>query len=1069
MRTLDIHSCYVTTGEKILNDFLIPVLNKSKYYNRITSFYTIESLLAISQGIEHIYKVKGKMRLIVGIHSVPDSFAKIVLNKEQFDKEISKIRKQIEKDMLSIHDALEKKRLATIAWMIEDGLLEVKAVMMKSGGIFHPKTLIFKDDKNNEIAAMGSPNETRNGLGGNFEQLMVFKSWNNPEGIEEQKKFFNQLWNNELNELYVSDITKELATVILNGFKDEYQNPSKIDFSNGIIHTSSCMPANFFVSGDIPALYMHQERAVIDALSRWPVRVLFSDEVGLGKTFEAAATLVYLIKYCGVKRVVILTPKAVLKQWQDELYNHFGLDVWLYDSSKKQYASHDMKVQSFANKNPLGADSPNLILMSAQFARGKSQQVSHIFDKAGSILPDLLIVDEAHSARVSKDISGHKKKTKIYSMLESVSKKIPHIILATATPMLKDTAEYHELLKLLGLPIVWKKERIFDLSLNIIGRKDEVTLSEAANAGRTFCEIVKYINLKAFHFSKEELVLIAHVQELVDSNNKFELSDYVLNRWSLFKQLYIKLHPGKLLTVRNTRRSLINVGYKFPERILNEINIQNSDKIELYYHRVNEYITNHCFSIECAIDSEKKINTGFVKVGYQQRVASSLYSCRESLQRRLDKVNEYKQKYLTSKQITIPVYYDENELDEFDDNVMEDTVEFLSGNGLASEDVEEAIITEKNDLSTLIEGADDLLSEFGDLKITTSIQLVTEKVEEGFIVLVFSRYADTVNALIKMYEQFTNPDDLSYGTYTGSECYIKKGNVESKSNKEGIKEALFNNEIKVLFCTDAASEGLNLQAAQVLINVDVPWTPARLEQRIGRIARLGQKADEVYIYNVWYPHSIEAKMYHRIQSRLNATNLAIGEFPEIIAQNILKNVLNDVVDDKDGLQDLQDLRNSTQVNALKELWINEEDKITYSSKIRANLMKICDSHFPCVDDTKGIKTYLLPNGKTARLTNQTGLDETISLKSSVWEYFDFMLDGLKYKEDGQNRPVVFCLNNKLIKYESILDEDFELNKDSIMISHPVTIPNFDCLDMSYAIEGKAKSAPVLWVNGSLKK
>ena len=66
---------------------------------------------------------------------------------------------------------------------------------------------------------------------------------------------------------------------------------------------------------------------------------------------------------------------------------------------------------------------------------------------------ELLILDEAHSARVSKDISGSSKKTQVYSMLESVSSKIPHIILATATPMQKEAGEYHSLLKLLGLKV----------------------------------------------------------------------------------------------------------------------------------------------------------------------------------------------------------------------------------------------------------------------------------------------------------------------------------------------------------------------------------------------------------------------------------------------------------------------------------------------------------------------------------------------------------------------------------------------------------------------------------------
>ena len=85
--------------------------------------------------------------------------------------------------------------------------------------------------------------------------------------------------------------------------------------------------------------------------------------------------------------------------------------------------------------------------------------------------------------------------------------------------------------------------------------------------------------------------------------------------------------------------------------------------------------------------------------------------------------------------------------------------------------------------------------------------------------------------------------------------------------------------VSVVFCSDAASEGLNLQAARVIINIDVPWNPARLEQRIGRIARLGQRADTVKIYNLWYPDSVESKIYTRLLQRKDLYDLAVGEYP----------------------------------------------------------------------------------------------------------------------------------------------------------------------------------------------
>ena len=285
---------------------------------------------------------------------------------------------------------------------------------------------------------------------------MVAQSWVDEESVRVQEEFFETLWNNNDEELLVASITEDIAKIIKDGLGEKYNRikaklVSQFTKTPDIIDASAQMPANFFVSGNIPALYMHQERAVIDALSRWPVRVLFSDEVGLGKTFEVAATMAFLIKYCGVKRVVILTPKSVLKQWQTELYEHFGVNAWLYYSGEKLYRdANDDEYYIGANSNPLGEKAPEIILMSAQYARGGGQRGS-VLERDDTKLPDLLVLDEAHSARISKSLNGGSHKTRMYAMLENVARKIPHLILATATPMQKDPAEYHSMLKLLCL------------------------------------------------------------------------------------------------------------------------------------------------------------------------------------------------------------------------------------------------------------------------------------------------------------------------------------------------------------------------------------------------------------------------------------------------------------------------------------------------------------------------------------------------------------------------------------------------------------------------------------------
>ena len=271
--------------------------------------------------------------------------------------------------------------------------------------------------------------------------------------------------------------------MILSSLGEAYHHHHSDGNAQGIpiIRNAATMPSNFFVSGDIPSLFVHQERAVLDALSRWPVRVLFSDEVGLGKTFEVSATMVFLKKYCNVKRVLILTPKSVLLQWQDELKTSFNIDAWVFDSGKRAFYNYEGKSKDLKNNNPLSKANPEIILMSVQFARGR-KGLGNTFNQPGIDYPDLLIVDEAHSARVSKGLDGKKHKTITYSMLEEVSRKIPHIVLATATPMQRDVEEYHSMLKLLGLPASWNVTRNYLTSLRLIVDK-EPDLSDATSAG----------------------------------------------------------------------------------------------------------------------------------------------------------------------------------------------------------------------------------------------------------------------------------------------------------------------------------------------------------------------------------------------------------------------------------------------------------------------------------------------------------------------------------------------------------------------------------------------------------
>jgi superfamily II DNA/RNA helicase len=97
-----------------------------------------------------------------------------------------------------------------------------------------------------------------------------------------------------------------------------------------------------------------------------------------------------------------------------------------------------------------------------------------------------------------------------------------------------------------------------------------------------------------------------------------------------------------------------------------------------------------------------------------------------------------------------------------------------------------------------------------------------------------------------------------------------------------IKQMVRRGELRLIIGTDAASEGLNLQRLGTLINLDLPWNPTRLEQRKGRIQRIGQIRDEIWILNLRYQDSVEDRVHELLSSRLEEIHGLFGQIPDVL-------------------------------------------------------------------------------------------------------------------------------------------------------------------------------------------
>ena len=156
-------------------------------------------------------------------------------------------------------------------------------------------------------------------------------------------------------------------------------------------------------------------------------------------------------------------------------------------------------------------------------------------------------------------------------------------------------------------------------------------------------------------------------------------------------------------------------------------------------------------------------------------------------------------------------------------------------------------------------------------------------------IIIFSQYYDTAkwvaDALAVRY-----PDE-AIGLYAGvgrSRLYQSGDSVHSE--RETLKKMVAEHGIRIMVATDAACEGLNLQTLGALINIDLPWNPTKLEQRIGRIKRFGQVREKVDMLNLVNEQTVDEKVYERLSERMRDRYSLFGSLPDTIKDEWIEDI-----------------------------------------------------------------------------------------------------------------------------------------------------------------------------------
>jgi len=294
------------------------------------------------------------------------------------------------------------------------------------------------------------------------------------------------------------------------------------------------------------------------------------------------------------------------------------------------------------------------------------------------------------------------------------------------------------------------------------------------------------------------------------------------------------------------------------------------------YHRIDEYVREYYARYE-----EVRKGMGFLMVVYRKRLTSSLFAIQQSLTRRHQRLQDA----LSQDQLWL--LFDELEEDDLSELPSQFVDQFIepieegSNKGLMKgrRSIYDII---KAEIEFLAEFLEDLIDLPTDTKAVFLHDMLRDILSQGTQrTIIFSQFKDTVDFLL---DYFKPHYSKRLGSYSGDGGSFWNGVSWQTCSKQEIqaKFADDGDPLSILVCTDAASEGLNLQTCDTLINYDIPWNPMRIEQRIGRVDRIGQEAPIVRVFTIFYEGTVEEHVYDRCVERIGFFTSTLGHLQPIL-------------------------------------------------------------------------------------------------------------------------------------------------------------------------------------------
>ena len=568
----------------------------------------------------------------------------------------------------------------------------------------------------------------------------------------------------------------------------------------------------------------YQYKPVLSFLESPSNGILIADEVGLGKTIEAGLIWTELRARYDARRLVVVCPAMLRDKWVLELDQKFGIEAMLLSAAELAEALK-------GSKNDMREGRAYVCSLQGLRPPPHWQQS----DEVNGRIQLARLLDQLTETEPSIDLlvideahylrNPETRSAEIGRMLREVSE---HVVLLSATPINNRDKDLYQLLHLIDQDFFSSSDQFPQiLSANEpLLRARSLALDPDADAAlihESLCDAQTHHLLAESRQLQDVLEMASDSDRLKETSNRVELANRI-DRINLLSHV-----------INRTRKRDVEEWRVVREPKSHFVELEG---LELeFYQKVTQSIRRYAW--------EQEVGDGFLLCPPQRQMSSCMYAAARSWADR----SSY-----SSDEVESLLFEDAGSI-ESPNGQVRPLINHIANEVLPGLDIESL---RENDAK--FEGFKSALLHY--LNAYPDDKLI-----------VFSYFRATLNYLFERLSEIGIPSQVLHG-----------GMAENK--QVSIDRFRDSRDSRLLLTSEVASEGVDLQFCSLIVNYDLPWNPMKIEQRIGRIDRIGQRADKILIWNIGYANTIDERIYELLLEKLKIFEMALGGMEAVLGDHI---------------------------------------------------------------------------------------------------------------------------------------------------------------------------------------